>query len=418
MKKSYFVLCLIWLFTTQISAQFKLDAEIRPRFEYRHGFGTLFPNNADPSGFVSQRTRLNTTYQNEYLHFYVSVQDIRVWGDVPQLNKADNNGLGLFQAWGEILFSNEMSLRLGRQAVDLDDQRIFGSVAWAQQARSHDMALFKYQKNNHSLQLGAAYNQDGESNTGNLLTVQNTYKTLQYGWYHRNWDKLAASFLFLNNGQQYTDTINADNNTTRFSQTLGTHLKSNNQKLGWWANLYYQFGNDVNSNRISAYLIALEGSYKLNPKFSVLLGGEVLSGNDGGAPTDGKNKAFAPLYGTNHKFNGLMDYFYVGNHANNVGLFDLYLGANIGLGEKSSLYARIHNFSSAADLVGTEKKQLGVEADFVYTYKFKKDIILNAGYSQLFAAEGMEVLKNNFDGNANYWGWVMLTIKPTLYQSK
>lgn len=418
MKKSYFVLFLIWLFTTQVSAQFKVDAEIRPRFEYRHGFGTLFPNNADPSAFVSQRTRLNTAYENDYLRFYVSVQDVRVWGDVPQLNKTDNNGLGLFQAWGEILFSKETSLRLGRQAVDLDDQRIFGSVAWAQQARSHDMALFRYQKNNHSLQLGAAYNQDGESNTGNLLTVQNTYKTLQYGWYHRNWDRLAASFLFLNNGQQYTDTINADNNTTRFSQTLGTHLKSSNQKLGWWANLYYQFGNDVNSNGISAYLIALEGSYKINPKFSVLLGGEVLSGNDGGAPSDGKNKAFAPLYGTNHKFNGLMDYFYVGNHANNVGLIDLYLGANISLGEKSSLYARIHNFSTAADLVGTDKKQLGVEADFVYTYKFKKDIILNAGYSQLFAAEGMEVLKNNFDENANYWGWVMLTIKPTLYQSK
>lgn len=113
-----------------------------------------------------------------------------------------------------------------------------------------------------------------------------------------------------------------------------------------------------------------------------------------------------------------MDYFYVGNHANNVGLVDVYLGTAIGLGEKTGLTARIHNFSAAASLANTDKKQLGVEADLVFNYNFKKEINLKAGYSQLFASEGMEFLKNNFDGNANYWGWVMLTIKPTLYQSK
>ncbi|WP_133067238.1 hypothetical protein [Flagellimonas pacifica] len=60
-------------------AQVKVDAELRPRFEFRHGFQSLFPDNADPSAFVSQRTRLNAGYKNEYLNFYLSVQDIRVW---------------------------------------------------------------------------------------------------------------------------------------------------------------------------------------------------------------------------------------------------------------------------------------------------------------------------------------------------
>ncbi|WP_394971030.1 alginate export family protein [uncultured Croceitalea sp.] len=403
---------------TSCFGQLEIQAEIRPRFEYRHGFGTLFPDNADASAFVSQRTRLNTSLKKEYLNLYLSVQDIRVWGDVPQLNRADRNGFGIFQAWGELLFSPEISLKLGRQALDLDDQRIFGSVAWAQQARSHDMALLKYQKNSSILKLGAAFNQDGESNIGNLLTTANTYKSIQFAWFHQDWETFSASFLFLNNGLQFIDAVDVANSETRFSQTLGSHLKYKKQNLALASNLYYQFGNDVSNNDISAYLFSLEASYKLQPKFSLILGGELLSGNDDGAPSNGENKAFTPFYGTNHKFNGLMDYFFVGNHANNVGLVDFYVGSVIGLGEKTSLNVRIHNFSAAADLQATDSRQLGVEADFVLNYNFKKDINIKAGYSHLFPSEGMEFLKNNFDDNSNYWAWAMVTIKPTLFQTK
>lgn len=417
MKLFYLWIPVFLLIAIPVNAQLKLDAEVRPRFEYRHGFGTLFPDNADASSFISQRTRLNAGFKKEYLNFYISVQDIRVWGDVPQLNKADRNGFGVHQAWGEILFNPEFSLKLGRQVLSYDDQRIFGGVGWAQQARSHDVALLKYSKNNSSFHFGAAFNQDGESNTGNLLTTANTYKSIQYGWFHQKWESVSASFLFLNNGLQFTDDVDADNNETRFSQTIGTHLKYAKEKLGLMSNLYYQFGNDVGNNDLSAYLLSLEASYKLDPKWSLIFGGELLSGNDNGGPSNGENKAFTPFYGTNHKFNGLMDYFYVGNHANNVGLVDLYVGSKVVLGEKTSLNARIHNFSAAADILNTDSKQLGVEADFVLNYNFKKDINIQAGYSHLFASEGMEILKDNFDDNANFWGWVMVTIKPTLFQT-
>lgn len=417
--KHYLLVFIVSLsFCVSAIAQVKIDAELRPRFEYRHGFGSLFPDNTDASAFVSQRTRLNAGYKNDYLDFYLSVQDIRVWGDVPQLNRADRNGFGVHQAWGELLFTPEFSLKLGRQVLNYDDQRIFGGVAWAQQARSHDVALLKYKKNKSRFHLGAAFNQDGESNTGNILTTANTYKSIQYGWFHQDWDSLSASFLFLNNGLQFIDAVNADNNETQFSQTIGTHLKHSKEKLGLVANLYYQFGNDVNNNDLSAYLLAFEASYKIKPKWSLVLGGELLSGNNNGGPSNGENKAFTPFYGTNHKFNGLMDYFFVGNHGNNVGLVDVYLGSVIALGEKTSLNARIHNFSTAADLQNADSKQLGVEADFVLNYNFKKDINIKAGYSHLFASEGMELLKNNFDDNSNYWAWAMVTIKPTLFKTQ
>ncbi|PKV48289.1 alginate export protein [Aquimarina sp. MAR_2010_214] len=403
------------LFFTNINAQLKIDAEVRPRFEYRHGFKTLFPDDADPAAFVSQRTRLNAGYKMEKLNFYLSLQDVRVWGDVPQLNSVDKNGFSVHQAWGEILFTPNISVKLGRQEIVYDDHRIFGNVGWAQQARSHDAALIRYNKDSFKLDLGFAFNQGEESLTETTLTTPNTYKSIQYAWLHKDWESFSGSLLFLNNGLQFTDPANSDNDETRYSQTVGTHLKYSKGKFGLTSNLYYQFGNDLGDNDLSAYLLGLEADYKLTEQWKILLGGELQSGNENGAPANGDNEAFTPFYGTNHKFNGLMDYFYVGNHIGNVGLIDLYLKTNIKFNQKSALNLAAHNFMAAADLPGDESKQLGTEIDFVYSYDFQKNINIKAGYSHLFASDGMEILKNNFDGNTNNWGWIMVTIKPTLF---
>lgn len=411
MKISKIIIALLFFATTTIFAQLKIDAELRPRAEYRHGFKTLFPDNTNPALFVSQRTRLNTTYKTEKLNFYVSFQDVRVWGDVPQLNSADNNGLSVHQAWGEIFLDTNFSVKLGRQEVIYDDSRIFGNVGWAQQARSHDMALLKYEKNTFRADVGLAFNQSGENLTGTNLTTPKTYKAMQYAWLHKDWDNFSGSFLFLNNGIQTP-------NGLEYSQTIGTHLKAKKSALNLAANLYYQFGTDALNRDLSAYLLGLEGMYKVSNNVKVGLGVELQSGNNNGAPANGKNKAFTPFYGTNHKFNGFMDYFYVGNHINSVGLLDLYAKANFKLNSKSGLTAFIHNFSAAADINDTVSNQLGTEVDLVYGYKFTKDIGFKAGYSHLFPSEGMEVLKGNSDGNINNWAWVMVTIKPTLFTSK
>ena len=388
-----------------------VDAEIRPRTEYRHGFKTLFPDNADAALFTSQRTRLNFSHSIEKLKFYVSIQDVRVWGDVPQLNSADNNGLSLHQAWGQFKLDTNWALKLGRQEIVYDDQRIFGSVGWAQQARSHDLAVIKYIDKQFRMDVGLAFNQSKENLTGTNLTTPKTYKAMQYIWLHKNWSNFSGSFLFLNNGMQ---TIA---NGLKYSQTIGTHLKTKKNKLGLAANLYYQFGNDAANRDLSAYLLGIEANYKTSETTKLSLGVELQSGNDYNT-TAGENNAFTPFYGTNHKFNGFMDYFYVGNHANNVGLLDIYAKANFKLNQKSSLTGFVHSFSAAADINATVSKQLGTEIDLVYAYKFTKEIGIKAGYSQLFASKGMEVLKGNTDGNTNNWAWVMVTIKPTLFTSK
>lgn len=415
MSRLVVVVFFIFLITNSY-AQVKVDAEIRPRFEYRHGFKTLFPNNAESASFVSQRSRLNAGYTSKKLNTYISLQNIRIWGDVPQLNINDSNGLAVHQAWGEIEIDSSFALKIGRQEIAYDDQRILGSVGWAQQARSHDAAIIKYAKSKFKVNVGFAYNQSKAGLTGHTLITPKTYKSLQYLWMHQDWKTLSLSFLFLNNGLQFIDEADASKNETRYSQTVGTHLKSKGQ-LSFVSNLYYQFGKDKANNDLSAYLVSLEANYKATDNIKLALGGELQSGNKNGVLVANKNIAFTPLYGTNHKFNGFMDYFYVGNHANSVGLFDAYIKANAKLNKVSALTFFIHNFSSAANISDTVSRQLGTEIDLVYGYKVSKEVALKFGYSQLFASQGMHVIKSNTDNNINNWGWAMVVIKPTLFNN-
>lgn len=395
-------------------AQFNISAELRPRFEYRHGYKTLMPDDVKAASFVSQRTRLNTQYVHENLELYLSLQDVRVWGDVPQLNTSDKNGSMIHQAWGKFKFGEASSIKLGRQVISYDDHRFFGDVGWTQQARSHDAALYSYNRNTFKLDLGLAYNQSSETLFGNDLFTPDTYKSLQYVWMHKDWSNFSGSLLFANLGWQHLDAANADNNETRFNQTIGTHLKYGQNAFALRGNAYYQFGKDVFDNDLNAYLLGLELDYKFTDRLKLGIGTEVISGNEHNTIHEGENNAFTPFFGTNHKFNGWMDYFYVGNHANSVGLVDLQINGGFKVQDKSIIQVAAHHFMTAADF---EEKTLGTELDLSFNHQIQEDVNLHVGYSHMFPSEGLELLKGNDDGNTNNWAWVMVTINPTLFTS-
>ena len=155
--KKFFVIysCICIFSSSTVIAQLKIDADIRPRFEYRHGFGNLFPDNAEPAVFVQQRTRLNIGYSINKIAIGLSVQDVSVWGDTPQISTSDlNDSFALFQAWISYQFNEYWSTKLGRQVLSYDDQRILGGLDWAQQGRFHDAALIRYNKDSFKIDLG------------------------------------------------------------------------------------------------------------------------------------------------------------------------------------------------------------------------------------------------------------------------
>lgn len=400
--------------------QFDVSAEVRPRYENKHGFGTLIEKGANGSNFVSQRTRINFGFKNEKLRLYVSMQNVRVWGDVSTLS-SDDKGTALHEAWAEAILNTKISFRIGRQEIVYDDHRIFGNVGWAQQARSHDVFLFKYAPNNKNrLDVGFALNADSQSGIDNLYSNAAGYKAFQYAWYHSDFVKFGLSFLVLNTGIEYIENVGLPNEdqTIDYMQTIGSRLNYKSGKFDANASVYFQTGKSLDADVTASYFGGNLG-YKINDNFKVGVGAEFLSGKDqDDASTD--VKSFAPLFGTNHKFNGWMDYFYVGNHANSVGLTDV--NATIAY-QKDKFSAKIipHFFSAAANVFdGSNKKDnyLGTEIDITIGYKIAKDITVSAGYSKMFATETMEILKGGDKDEDNSWSWIMFTFKPKLFSSK
>jgi hypothetical protein len=394
-------------------AQLSFTGELRPRSEYRHGLKLLFDATDNAAFFTSQRTRLNLNYQSEKYRVGLSVQDVRVWGDVSQLNLSDENQLMLHEAWGELLFSESLSLKVGRQELVYDDSRILGNVGWAQQARSHDLALLKFETDeNGKLHLGLAVNNDSEVLESTLYSTN--YKSMQFAWYHRKSAKFDFSLLFMNVGYQIDEDEDEEQEDlhTLYNQTFGTYMNYRPGKLSFTGSLYMQTGKDDSDSDLSAYMFNLGMNFPIAANWKGNAGIELLSGTD--SNSTGDNKSFTPLFGTNHKFNGHMDYFYVGNHTGNVGLQDIYAGANYGKAQWSFASA-IHLFSSQADLYnGSEKadKFLGTEVDLSVAYKYSANVMVKAGYSQLFASNSMQTLKGGDKDEIQNWGWLMLVFTP------
>lgn len=396
-------------------SQLEISSEIRPRTEYSHGYGTLVEPDQDASTYTAQRTRLNFDYKNEYVKSKIVLQDVRLWGGQPQLVANEDYSASLHEAWAEILFNSQFSLKIGRQQVAYDDHRILGSVGWAHQARAHDMAIFKY-NGFFKLDIGYAHNEN--SNRKNNFYDTPSYKSLQFVWLNKKITDLSISLLFLNNGLPLNTIENNQlkEQEIKYNQTLGSRFSYNKSRLNASINAYYQMGDLPNDKEISAYNLGLDISYKISEMFSATIGSEILSGANYDDQPD-EQKAFSPFFGTNHKFNGYMDYFYVGNHFNFIGLVDHYLKFKFSH-EKLSLQIHGHHFSAHGNYDVSEDKYLGAELDFVANYKLNDIVNFSAGYSQMFASDLIGKFKIGDESETNNWAWLMITVKPTLFSNK
>ena len=196
---------LIFSYHAIAQRQFTVDLDLRSRFEYRHGFGTLFPDGVDPAAFVTNRARLALGYNHERFSLKFDIQDVSTWGDTRQINPVDgNDSFFLFQAWGEVYLDEKWTIRAGRQVLSYDDERILGGLDWAMQGRFHDALLVKFENESVALDVGGAFNQERirEFNTDFSIQGFFTYKAMQFAHLKKTWEQTKASFLFLSTGFQ------------------------------------------------------------------------------------------------------------------------------------------------------------------------------------------------------------------------
>lgn len=407
MKKQYLILGLLLASFQFAQAQFSLEGEFRPRSEY-FGNGGNFTGGSFPAqtavsgdeGFIrtSVRAAINAAYKTESYNLYVGFQEVFVFGDRQQISTAGNGSFRVQEAWADLKLGEFSSLKVGRQQLSYDDQRILGGLGWAQQARTHDAVVYKYKKDGYNLDIGASLNTTADEVYNNVTLF--TYRDMGFVRANKKFGKLNFSALALVNTFQNGTTFSPAGSDKATLLTAGIHAGYKSGILGLSSNVFLQEGNRMVGSYqdvSGAYLASLDATIKASDKVTILAGIEAISGSKD------DTAAFFPLFGTNHKFNGLIDRFYVGNHANANGLVDLNIGAKFGLPKGYSLTAKFHNFSEESG----DGNALGNELDFVVAKGFK-GFKLVGGYSHFFEPDTAPA---NAKDTQN-WAWLMLVIKP------
>lgn len=406
----------------ELAAQFTLTAEVRPRSEFRNGFKTPTTEANDPAFFTEQRSRLYMDYKEDKYKFRLALQDVRFWGETPQIFKEENGNTFLAEAWGQYFVTKKFSIKAGRQIISYDNQRFLGGLEWAQQGRRHDALLFIHEdaEKKTKFHAGFAFNTDDDvaepaylqSVGANFYSVRGSYKALQYAWFNKGIKGGKISLLALNAVNQNPDSTNSSKQTFGF---IGSKKVSKGLTLA--GDFYYQTGK-IGRNNVNAFLGGLRATIATEAT-PITVGFEYISGKDDD-DTSSDITNFSPDYGTNHAFNGLMDYFFVGPANGNVGVMDYFVKTKFKL-KKGALVTNVHQFmtgSTQLDLEGQEySKAMAFEVDLVYVVKLAPSVTFNIGYSQLFGTDTLLALRPG-DQKLNNWAWMMVTFKPQLMKTK
>ncbi len=408
-------LVFITLFFSNAKAQFEIDGQIRPRFEHRNGYKQFRDSSTTSANFISQRTRIRFAYKKDNLEMKISFEDVHVWGDIAP-KKTQSGLIGLHEGWAKFNFNKEAFITVGRQEIAYDNGRLLTQANWNQIGFTHDAIKLGYNPGNLQIETVLAYNQEGQLFGTDYFPGFSIYKFMNTIWVSRKFDKLTVSLLNIADVRQKNDTTFVD----YLRNTIGPTIQYKTNKLGIDFRAYYQGGKIQSGIDVSAYYLNSDISYKATNKLSTTLGFELMSGTDATNTTSSTDNSFDILYGSRHKFNGLIDYFSIPSTTKGAGLVDIYLKANYKATDKISIMGQYHNFSlhnNYADANGkTIDKGLGNEIDLSAKIKFSKVVQLDLGIATMFGTESLEVIKGGDKDLFTTWGFAMLTIKPTLFK--
>ncbi|SHM61599.1 alginate export family protein [Flavobacterium xinjiangense] len=459
-SKSLFLgIALTALSQNEAKAQFTATGQIRERTELRAGQGTLQKEGDKAALFNSQRARLNIGFTGYRFKVFMALQDVRVWGqDASSINRTTteaNNGILLHEAWGEIMLNDtistvqNLSLKIGRQEISYDDQKVLGGLDWLQQGRRHDAIVFKFANEGWIADVGAAFNQNKEGNTGTVYNgvptaygagtngIGTMYKSFQYAYLGKKFSFGDISFLFFKDDfNKYTSvTSGTPAVTTKVygegvwsRNTTGFYFNTNpTRKINIAGSLYHQGGHDKDGRSVSANLASITSTLQVGRKLFVGPGIDYLSGTDGtkAVTATSQSNLFDPLYGTPHKFWGSMDYFYAANGFGKQGLLNYFFKAKYNMRDNLTLQLDVHGFQSANTLSngtgGELDSYLGTEVDMLVKYNLTKMINIEAGYSIMKATNSMAsaAVKNVTNPDLSpQFAYVMLNIKPNFLAKK
>jgi hypothetical protein len=408
-----------------VHAQLSINGEIRPRMEFRDGYRRQPDSISKPAYIASQRSRLVFDYKGNKFTTRFSFQDSRIWGE--SALKDSKAKLGVNELWGEMELNPNLSVRLGRQQIKYDDQKILDNGNWGITGLSHDMALIKLKLNTFQAHWGSAYNNNSDTIWNGVYTISGTpYKGLSYLWLNNQFTGgYNLSILGMVEGLQRKNSPN-----TLYSRyTYGTYFEYLNDSVpfGVKASVYIQNGKLATGQNVHGYTLLLKASYKLSQSLIVKAGGDYYSGHDS-LNSNNKTTVFERPYGLAHSINGYMEYFTdIPKETRNGGLIDLSASITKSFNKVHSLDLMYHCFSLSGKVKDPRitgkalNSYLGSEIDLTYQYQLSKEVSFQAGYSTMLYSKSMNIVKGMKNISNNYyadWCYLMITFKPTFFQGK
>ena len=394
-----------------------IGASMWSRGEFRDG-ALPAENGVDHALFLMSNNVLRFDYSQKNLEARIAPKFFGIWGA-----KAAGS-LAIDEAWFGLKHKG-LFMRLGRQKLSYDDERIIGSNDWSMATNTHDLVKAGYDGEKHKVHLLVAYNQNNENTNGGTYYVNGgqVYKNMQAIWYH--WDivkQLGASLIFMNMGMQKVDT-DASVNKTEFQQIFGIYADWHPKKFGLQASYYRQTGKDENSLPIHAWMTSVEAKGQLGQMFTLNGGYFYMSGDENFfVPAHGalglirktEVRGFNPMFGSHHQFYGAMDFFYVTTYygGNTPGLQDLHLGAKFTPVKGLNFSGTFHLLATSVPIVNASTRILGQEVEIEASWAILPNVNLMAGYSFMHGSETMQLLKRSNTDKHLHWAWLMLIATP------
>jgi len=356
------------LFATEVSAQVKqeLSGHARTRMVFNdNGFGA----NSDSSEFWENRVRLNIDVMpSNGLQMRIAPQFKHTWG------QAASHEFIAREAWMSYSPNKDMSLTLGRQAVALGNNRHFGTDMWNQDSIVHDAARlnFGFGSGNASL----IYTKSFEGNTTPSSDHDNYIL-------YTTWNKVGP-FSAMDVWGAWFDrkaSAVASVNRTRFA-TVGVRVAGNFGNADADIEGVYQHGKDNGDNK---------RGYSLDAQV-----GWSFDGHRVGLLGYYSNSEKSRLFGDKHRLTPRSRRILGDAQAFSEDQKNLMAGgvvSNFGISKEFDLSLDGYLFMAADKakaVIGTavpQGKNLGMEVDFVASYKPTNMFSYDAGYALFRSSE-------------------------------
>jgi hypothetical protein len=361
------------------------------------------------------------------------------------------NTVNMHEAY--MLLSNPFGIenvivKLGRQEVNLGNQRLVGAVGWSQAGRSLDGILVGYVAGDYGL-AGFFY---GKLNDNATLGAWASPGTPEYDidLYVATWQGNFKPFGF---GGTYEITDVYVNPTTNFSKSLGLNpidinvntlygrvtpvfdtdfakIKLNLEAAVQTGNADIEGGKSLDFNGYFFSVGAGATFADVTWAPTVFVGYDYYSGDDD--TNDSDIDAFWSVLPTAHKWLGHADLVWVNTPfyqfngaglvnvikqgaglykvnnqtANVAGVQDLYFKLGVKPLDKVAAHLDFHYFSAAEDLTIGGKNvgdDIGWETDLAVKYKYSKNLCLTLGWDHFDPDDAMEAVKGNDDAEDHFW---------------